>query len=150
MDASIDTVERGHQLLAQLSSAIVHAQKEYWGKGPERAKSYLLDDFLLIVMRGGLTRAEQTMLDVGEADRVRDFRQTFQNRAAARYIGMIEELTGRTVVTYQSQILFEPTILLEIFFFEGSPTSESAAIATAIAQLDIRSAAAPQTDSPLT
>jgi len=140
MATSTDSVERGHQLLAQLSSAIVQAQKEYWGKGPTRAKSYLLDDFLLVVLRDGLTKAEETMLEVGEVDRVRDFRQTFQNRAAAMYISLIEELTGRKVVTYQSQILFKPTILLEIFFFEGSAAGEGAAIATAVAQLDVRAA----------
>lgn len=140
MESTTDTVEQGHVLLARLSNAIVQAQKEYWGKGPERAKAYLLDDFLLVVMRGGLTKAEETMLDVGEVDRVRDFRQTFQNRAAERYIALIEELTGRKVVTYQSQVLFEPTILLEIFFFDASAVGEGSVIATAVAQLDVRAA----------
>lgn len=77
MHTSPDT-EQGHELLARISSAIVSAQKEYWGKGPERAKSYLLDDFLLIVMRGGLTRAEQTMLDIGEVDRCATFARRFR------------------------------------------------------------------------
>ncbi|MBA2516118.1 MAG: DUF2294 family protein [Solirubrobacterales bacterium] len=147
MESSAESVERGHRLLAQLSNAIVQVQKEYWGKGPDRAKSYLLDDFLLVVLRGGLTKAEETMLDVGEGDRVRDFRQTWQNRAAARYIGLIEELTGRKVVTYQSQILFGPTILLEIFFFEGSAAGDGSTIATAVAQLDVRSADAIRDDA---
>lgn len=140
MEHSADRVEQGHHLLARLTNAIVQVQKESWGKGPERAKSYLLDDFLLVVMRGGLTKAEETMLEVGEADRVRDFRQTFQNRAAERYTTLIEELTGQKVVTYQSQILFDPTILLEVFFFDGSAEGDGVAIATAVAQLDIGAA----------
>ncbi len=128
----------GHELLSRLSNAMVQAQKEYWGRGPTRAKSYLLDDFLLVVMRGGLTKAEETMLEAGEADRVRDFRQTFQNHMTAKYVGLVEELTRRTVVTYQSQILFNPTVVLEVFFFEESAVESDAAIATAIAQLDVR------------
>ena len=44
-----------------------------------KAKSYLLDEFLIVVMRGGVTVAEQTMLDRGHSDLVRTFRQTYQN-----------------------------------------------------------------------
>ena len=32
-------------------------------------------------------------------------------------VAKIEVLTGRKVVNYQSQILFEPHIVMEVFFF---------------------------------
>jgi uncharacterized protein YbcI len=32
---------------------------------------------------------------------------------------MIEKIVGRKVVTYQSQILFDPEIAIEIFVFDG-------------------------------
>lgn len=35
-----------------------------------------------------------------------------------RLIGVIEELTGRKVLTYQSQVLFQPNIVIEIFVFD--------------------------------
>jgi uncharacterized protein YbcI len=38
---------------------------------------------LIIVMRGGLTTAEQTMLDFGHPDLVRQFRQLFENEMTA-------------------------------------------------------------------
>jgi uncharacterized protein YbcI len=105
-------------LLLQISNAMVHAQKEYFGKGPTKAKSYMLDDFLLIIMRGGITVAERTMLDSDRESLVREFRQEFENEMAKKLTDMIEDLTGRRVVTYQSQILFDPDIVLEIFFFD--------------------------------
>ncbi|MBA3741326.1 MAG: DUF2294 family protein [Chloroflexi bacterium] len=49
--------EHGQGLLARLSNEMVRAQKQFFGKGPTGAKSYLLDDLLIIVMRGGLTTA---------------------------------------------------------------------------------------------
>jgi hypothetical protein len=52
----------GGDVLARLSDDMVRAKKQFFGKGPERAKSYMLDDMLFVVMRGGLTTAEQTML----------------------------------------------------------------------------------------
>jgi uncharacterized protein YbcI len=52
-----------------------------------------MDDRLLIVMRGGLTRAERTLLDFGQRDLVRNFRQTFENEMNQNPTGKIEELT---------------------------------------------------------
>ena len=111
-------------LLAQISNEMVRAQKTYFGRGPERARSYILDDFLLIVMRGGLLPVERTMLDGGKQDTVRQYRQAFENEMTATLIGKMEELTGRTILTYQSQILFDPDIVIEIFFFDQSGTRE--------------------------
>ena len=99
----------GHgDLLARISTEMVRTQKQFFGKGPTKAKSYMLDDFLIIVMRGGVTVAERTMLEADRERLVREFRQEFENEMGGRLIGMIEELTGRKVVTYQSQILFDP------------------------------------------
>ena len=44
-------------LLAKVSTEVVRTLKDSFGKGPLKAKSYLLDDFLLVVMRGGVTVA---------------------------------------------------------------------------------------------
>jgi uncharacterized protein YbcI len=128
--------EQGGSLLAQISNAFVTMQKEYWGIGPLQAKSYMMDDLLLIVMRGGLTRAERTMLDFGQQDLVRNFRQTFENEMTQNLTAKIEELTGRKVLTYQSQILFDPDIVAELFVFDKAPGGGAEEIvATAHGQL---------------
>lgn len=128
--------EQGGSLLAQISNAFVTMQKEYWGIGPLEAKSYMMDDLLLIVMRGGLTRAERTMLDFGQQDLVRSFRQTFENEMTQNLTAKIEELTGRKVLTYQSQILFDPDIVAELFVFDRAPGGGAQEIvATARGQL---------------
>jgi len=36
----------GGELLARISNEMVRAQKEFFGKGPTKAKSYMLDDML--------------------------------------------------------------------------------------------------------
>lgn len=128
--------ERGGSLLARISNEFVTMQKEYWGLGPVQAKSYMMDDLLLIVMRGGMTRAERTMLDFGQQDMVRSFRQTFENEMTQILTGKIEHLTGRKVLTYQSQVLFEPDIVAELFVFEHAADAGSREIvATAEGQL---------------
>ncbi len=98
----------------------------------------MLDDFLMVVMRDSVTQSELTMLEFGEQDLVRQFRQTFQNRMDETLVGKIEEVTGRKVITYQSQILFDPHIVIEIFFFDR-PADEEQTHETAVGQLEDRS-----------
>lgn len=125
----------GNDLLSQISNEMVRAQKKFFGRGPTQVKSYMLDDFLMIVMRGSQTVAEATMVEFHQENLVREFRQTFENEMTARLTGMIEELTGRKVLGYQSQIIFEPEVVVELFFFDR-PAGESEVAATARGQLE--------------
>jgi uncharacterized protein YbcI len=105
-------------VLQRISTEMVRTMKQYYGKGPVSAKSYLVDDLLFVVMREGITQAEQTMLDAGREGMVRNFRQEFENEMAEVLTRMVERVTGRRVVTYQSQVLFDPNMTIEIFVFD--------------------------------
>ncbi len=110
----------GGQLLAAISTSIVAILREHYGRGPMKAKTYALDDIIVVVMRGsGFTPLEKTIMDSGEPDRVVAMREEFQRVMAARYKTTIEELTGRNVVAFLSQAHVEPDITIEIFFIDG-------------------------------
>jgi uncharacterized protein YbcI len=116
-------------LLSAISREMVLTMKEAYGRGPTEAKSYLVDDLLFVVMRGGALQAETTLLEAGFSDTVREFRQKFENVMAEHLVGTVEQLTDRKVLTYQSQILFDPHIVMEVFFFDprdvdGNPDVE--------------------------
>ena len=130
-DERDDREDHGAALLAQISNEMVRAHKQFFGKGPTKAKSYMLDDLLVIVMRDGLTTAEKTMLAFGQSDQIRQFRQLFENEMTQRLTDMIERLTGRKVATYQSQIMFDPDVVVEIFVFDsgGDPGDRAATAA---------------------
>ena len=69
----------GGQLLAAISTSIVGMLHEHYGRGPMKAKTYALDDIIVVVMRGsGFTPLEQTIMDSGEPDRVIAMREDFQ------------------------------------------------------------------------
>src|ERR1700677_5130546 len=82
-------------VLQRISTEMVRTFKQYYGKGPVSAKSYLVDDLLFVVMREGITQAEQTMLDAGRASTVRNFRQEFENEMSEVLTRMVERITGR-------------------------------------------------------
>lgn len=125
------TYAHGSSLLSDISNAMVRAMKRYWGKGPTRAKSYMVDDYLFIAMKGGFTVVEETLLRSGKHHLVREVRQTFQNEMTAEFTRMIEELTGRRVLGYQSQIMFDPDTVFEIFVLDSAGDGSDEAEATA-------------------
>ena len=127
---------QGGGVLAQISSEMVQAMKHHYGKGPVSAKSYMVDDLLFVVMRDMITQAERTMLDAGRGDTVREFRQQFENEVAEMLTRMVERVTGRRVLTYQSQVLFDPDITVEIFVFEDQREADGSDDAAAAVPAD--------------
>ncbi len=93
--------------------------KELYGKGPTAAKSFINDEYVLTVLEGGLTRNEETLLAAGRDDVVRDYRLSFQQAIRAEMCGAVERITGRQVLDYHSQIVFEPPRSFEIFVLDG-------------------------------
>jgi uncharacterized protein YbcI len=102
-------------LRAAIANAMVGLKKRYYGRGPEAAKAFVEDDYIFVVMEGGLTRSEETLLEAGKADLVRQYRLAFQETVGPTATSAVEQLTGRRVVGYHSQIVFDPTRAFEIF-----------------------------------
>jgi uncharacterized protein YbcI len=111
--------ERPASLRMALSNAMVGLKKQYYGKGPSRARAYLMDEYVFVVMEGGLTRNEETLLADGKHDLVRSYRLAFQETVEQTATQAVEELTGRRVIGYHSQIVFEPTRVFEIFVLDA-------------------------------
>ena len=106
---------------AAISNAMVRRKAELYGKGPMRAKTFFNDDYVFVVMEGGLTTNEETLVAAGEEMLVRQYRLRFQEVTGDVLVGDVEEITGRKVVGYHSQITFQPTRVFEIFYLDAPP-----------------------------
>ncbi len=107
-------------LRTALANAMVGMMKQFYGRGPTAAKAWLLDDYVFIVMEGGLTRNEETLLADGKEDLVRSYRLSFQETMGPTTMAAVAQLVGRKVLTYHSQIVFEPPRAFEIFVLDPS------------------------------
>lgn len=107
-------------VLAAISREMVRLKAQHYGKGPTEVKTYVCDDWLFCVMKGGMTTVEQTLLEHGEEQLVRRVRLRFQENMDESFKGAVGRLTGREVLTYQSQVLFDPDFVIEIFLL-GPP-----------------------------
>jgi uncharacterized protein YbcI len=113
-----DPPESHGSLRTALANAMVALKKQYYGRGPDAAKAFVEDDYVFVVLEGGLTRNEETLLADGQEDLVRTYRLRFQEAVAETATSAVEEITGRRVIGYHSQITFEPTRVYEIFALE--------------------------------
>jgi uncharacterized protein YbcI len=105
--------------LAEVTNGIVRLFSKYYGRGPTRAKSYLLEGrYVVTVLRDTLTTVERTLAENGHIDLVRRVRLTFQEAMAAEFKGVVEQNLGRRVAAYHSQILVEPDVGFEFFLLE--------------------------------
>jgi uncharacterized protein YbcI len=103
---------------AAISNALVQLHRHRYGKGPTKAKTYLLDDLVVCVLEGGALRVEETLRDRGAEEIVHEVRRTFQNALEHEFRAIIERETGRRVRTFLSQFDPEDNIGAEIFFLE--------------------------------
>jgi uncharacterized protein YbcI len=123
-DVESDQRERRHSVRAEISNAMVGLLKDFYGKGPTKAKTFLNDNYIFCVMEGGLTRNEETLIERGHKDLVRNYRLRFQEAMEAPTVEAIQRITGRRVIGYHSQIVFNPERAFEIFVLDR-PVEES-------------------------
>ena len=110
----------GGKLLAEITNRIVSLVREHYGRGPIKAKTYVLDNLVVCVLAEvGFTAIERTMMDGGVPERVLEMRRDFQRMMKVRYSEMIEELTGRKVLAFLSQAHVEPDLTIEMFLMDG-------------------------------
>lgn len=109
----------GGTIRSAISTALVALMKEHYGKGPTRAKTYINDLFVFSVLEDILLPGERTLVERGEADEVRRHRLVFQRVMEPEFTGVVATLTGRRVLAYHSQILFDPDVAVEMFRLDG-------------------------------
>jgi uncharacterized protein YbcI len=111
-------VHVGEQLAA-VTNGIVKLFRDYYGRGPTKAKSYILDDRIVVcVLEDTMTRVEKTLVDNGHGHKVREVRLTFQEAMAHEFKQTVRDAMNREVVAYHSQLTLEPDLGFEFFVMD--------------------------------
>ena len=108
-------------LRSALAQAMTRIHAEHYGKGPTRAKAYVLGEVVVVIMRDVFTTVERTLIGVGKEAAVREVRYTFQHTLAPLFVSSVEELTGRRVESFLSQVDTVSDIAVEVFVLETEP-----------------------------
>jgi uncharacterized protein YbcI len=108
---------RGH-LLLELSNAVVRIHKEYYGKGPTKARSHLSQDMLVVALEGGYTHSEQTLLAAGHGREVVQSRLAMKETTEPILRDAVESLLQRRVRSYMSADDPHADAQVEIFLLD--------------------------------
>src|SRR3954449_11721431 len=107
---------------ATISNEIVRLQAEYYGKGPTRAKTYIVEDLVVVVLEESFTRAEKTLAERGERDAIEHIRRRFQQQMAEDFTSVVEQATGRKVRAFLSDTHIEHDVSVETFLLAEDRT----------------------------
>jgi uncharacterized protein YbcI len=110
-----DGTQAHGDVLTAISDGMVALLKEFYGRGPTRAKSYYEDDLVVCVLRGGFSRVEETLLEGGRGQAVIQQRMEFQEVMRGRFTDVIEAATGRRVIGFMSGNQQHPDLMCEVF-----------------------------------
>jgi uncharacterized protein YbcI len=93
------------QLEAEISTHITQFEREQLGRGPKEVRTWIIQDMILIRLRGVLTPAEEKLAVDPDGHRlVKDLRTRLIQGSRDLLDEMIERLTGVKVISLHSDI----------------------------------------------
>jgi len=107
---------------ADISREMVRLQAEYYGKGPTKAKTYIVDDLVVVVLEESFTRAEKTLASRGEREAIQHIRRRFQQQMAESFTSVVEQATGRKVRVFLSDTDIDRDVSVETFLLADERT----------------------------
>jgi uncharacterized protein YbcI len=114
-----DRAPRAGDLKQAVSDAVVRIAADFIGRGPTRAKSYVVDNIVFCVLQDTLTRGERSLIADGDGECVRAMRRRFQDAMRRQMCAAIEELTDRKVVSFLSDNDVTMETAVELFVLDA-------------------------------
>jgi len=101
-----------------IGNAITRLHRDHYGRGATTTRTILQRNYAIAFLEDIYTPVERTLIDAGQEDAVKQTRQVFQMAMRQRFSEAVEEITGRKVVAFMSQVHFAPDLAAEIFVLE--------------------------------
>jgi len=93
------------QVEAEISAALIQFEKDFMGRGPRETKAYIIEDMVLVRLKGVLTPAEQQLAKNAEGtELIKRLRSNLLEQARELLTGTIEKIAGRSVVSLYTDI----------------------------------------------
>jgi len=92
------------QLEAEISKAVVAFEREFMGRGPTEVKTYLMQDMVLIRLKGVLTPAESQLIKAEGVELLKQVRTKLLETGRNLLKKSVGELTGCEVVSMHSDL----------------------------------------------
>jgi uncharacterized protein YbcI len=118
MEAQDDHSRDRGKAAAAISNAIVGLHREHYGRGATRARTLMSGEYIVCLLEDIYTAGERTLIEAGRFRTVQDTRDAFQETMRERFSSAVEEIVGRKVIGFLSQVHVDPDLAVEMFILE--------------------------------
>lgn len=93
------------QMEAEISNALISFEKEHMGRGPLEAKTYIIEDIVLIRLKGVLTPAEVHLAKDDEGIQlIKQIRAKLLEKSRGILEDMVKDITGYPTMSFHTDI----------------------------------------------
>ncbi len=113
------------QIEAEISEAIIRFEKEYLGRGPAETKTHIIDDLVLVRLKGIMTQAEYQLARTGDNPKGRELIKQVRHELLEKGRPLLEavmhDLTGRKTISLHTDISTVTGERMIIFTLDAAP-----------------------------
>ncbi len=109
------------QLEAEISSAITKFEKEHLGRGPKEANTFIIEDMILVRLKGILTPAEEKLAaDHEGAQLIKQMRRRLIESSSTLLEEIIQNTTGLKIKSLHTDISSKTGERIFVFCLENN------------------------------
>jgi uncharacterized protein YbcI len=110
---------------AEISTGLVRLLRDYTGRGPTKARTYITDNLVTCIFEDTLTKGERVLAEYQGHEPVLEHRKAFQRAMSRDARSLVEQVTGRRVVAFMSDNHIDPDMAIETFVLEQFPKPDT-------------------------
>ena len=104
------------KLEAEISEALIKFQRDLIGRGPQEAKTYIVEDMVIARFKGVLTVEEKHLVSNDNGRKlVKQMRQVLREMYSQNFEDIVEKQTGCKVLSSHSDISTKTGERIEVF-----------------------------------
>lgn len=92
----------------QVSDAVSNFEKEYMGRGPLETRTFIIENMLIVRLKGVLTKAELQLANTEDSDRgrklIKDVRIELIEKGRPLLEAIVESITNQRVISLHTDI----------------------------------------------
>jgi uncharacterized protein YbcI len=118
MDERVNGAGDRGKLASSISNAVVGIHRQYFGRGASRTRTVMGADYVICFLEDIYTPVERTLIEAGRFPAVQETRSAFQDTMRYKFSEAVEQVVGREVVGFLSQVHVDPDLAVETFILE--------------------------------
>jgi uncharacterized protein YbcI len=107
------------EIEAEISRAIVQFEIDYMGRGPKEARTYIIEELVVVRLKGVLTPAEEQLTKTMDGkELVKKMRATLVDKARVLLYQVVGDITGSKIMDLHTDISIDSGDRVFVFVLE--------------------------------